>query len=335
MSGPSSGTRAPGAAGADGAGEGRGVHLFALCLAAWTFVLLTVGGVVTGKEAGLSVPDWPLSYGTINPPNWTRTPNVFEEHLHRLLGWGVGLLVVLLVVLLHRRDRRPWMRRLGWAVLGTVIAQGVIGGYFRVVLLQHGMAVVHGVLGQAFFCLVVAVALFTSPGWRDAPAPVEDAGARRLRLLSLAAAVAFLLQVVIGALIRHSRIGHSFLHVLPHAAWGVLCAVLAFSCRIQASRVAGGLPALRRPALLLDAGTGIQILLGLGAYLANTAGFEERVRPHSQVAASSVHQAFGAILLAAAVVLHLRARRLLRDPEAAHAAAPAGGGAPSVAGARP
>jgi len=315
MRAPSAGTRPP---------AGRALHLYALCLAAWTFALLSVGGVVTGKEAGLSVPDWPLSYGRINPPNWTSVPNVFEEHLHRLLGWGLGTLVILLVVLVHRMDPRPWMRRLSWAVLGAVVVQGVIGGYFRVVLLQHGMAIVHGILGQAFFCLVVAAALFTSPGWRAAPPPAEDPAARLLRRLSLLAVVVFLLQVAIGALVRHSRLGHSLLHVAPHAAWGVLCAGLAVACRVQAYRVRGRPAALTRPALLLDAGAGLQILLGLGAYFANAAGFEEMVRPNFQVAATSVHQAAGAVLLAASVVLHLRVRLLLRDapvPEPAAAVA--------------
>ena len=316
-----------------GRSGGRGLHAFAVLLVLWTFALLSVGGVVTGKEAGLSVPDWPLSYGTVNPPGWTETPNVFEEHLHRLLGWGAGILVLLLLTWLELRDPRPWMRRLGWVVLAAVCVQGVIGGYFRVVLLQHGMAVVHGVTGQAFFCLVVAVALFLSKGWLEAPPPEADPRARRLRLLSLAAAAAVFLQVVLGALVRHSRAGHEFLILLPHAAWGIACALLAFMAMAEALRLGGKGPALARPALLLGAGTLIQILLGLGAYLANVEGVREIVRPGYQVAATTVHQAAGALVLASAVVLHLRVRRLLRDPDAEPAAArsaaavPAGGAA--------
>jgi hypothetical protein len=123
--------------------------------------------------------------------------------------------------------------------------------------------------------------------------------------------------------------------VLPHAAWGVLCAVLAGLAASEAFRPRASRALLLRPALLLGAGTGLQVLLGLGAYFANTQGFEERVRPHFQVAATSVHQAAGALVLAASVVLHLRARLLLRDPRGEAGGEPAAAGGPAVAGARP
>ena len=308
---------------ADAAGGRRLLHGFAVVLAIWTFGLLSVGGVVTSREAGLAVPDWPLSYGHVNPPNWTSTPNVFEEHFHRLLGWVAGLLVIATAVGIQRLDPRPWMRRLGWIVLAAIVVQGVIGGYFRVVLLQHRMAVVHGVTGQAFFCLVVAVALFLSRGWAEAPPPAADAGARRLRRLSLLAAAAVFLQVVLGALVRHSRVGHSMEHVWPHAAGAIVVAILALACMFDALSRHGPRPAIVRPAAFLGCGVVAQVLLGLGAWQANRAGFEEMTRPAFQVATTSVHQAAGALVLASAVVLHLRVRRLLRDPALGEAVSPA------------
>jgi cytochrome c oxidase assembly protein subunit 15 len=323
MTAASAGTRAP--AVADAAGDGGLLHAFSVALAIWTFGLLSAGGVVTGKEAGLAVPDWPLSYGHVNPPGWTIPDNVFVEHLHRLLGWAAGLMTIALAVWVQLRDPRPWMRRLGWIVLGAIVVQGVIGGYFRVVLLQHGMAIVHGITGQAFFCLVVATALFLSPGWRDAPPAAEDPSARRLRRLSLLAAVALFLQVVIGAVVRHSRLGHSIAHVAPHALWGLVAAGLSLSALLEASRVRGARGALLPPALVLGGGAALQVLLGLGAYFANTVGVREIVRPTTQVVTTTIHQAAGAAVLAAAVVLHLRARRLLREPAAGPA--PAGAAA--------
>lgn len=329
MTAASAGTRGP--AVADAAGGGRGLHAFAVVLAVWTFGLLAAGGVVTGNEAGLAVPDWPLSYGRVNPPGWTVPRNIFVEHLHRLLGWAAGAMAIALAWWIQARDPRPWMRRLGWAVLGAIVVQGVIGGYFRVVLLQHGMAVVHGVTGQAFFCLVVAAALFLSPGWRHAPPAEEDPAARRLRRLSLVAAVVLFLQVVLGALVRHSRLGHSVAHVAPHAALGLVAAGLALATLLETTRARAARAALLPPAVVLGAGAVLQVLLGLGAYLANTVGVQEIVRPLFQVAATSVHQAVGAAVLAAAVVLHLRTRRLLREP--LPAAAPAPGGLAAVTGA--
>ena len=329
MTDAAAGPRGP--AVADATGGGRVPYLLAEFLVFLTFALLSVGGVVTGKEAGLSVPDWPLSYGSINPPGWTETPNVFEEHSHRLLGWAAGALVIVLLIFVELHERRRWVRNVAWATLGAIIVQGVIGGYFRVVLLQHRMAIVHGVTGQAFFCLVVALALFLSKGWKEAPPPEADAHARSLRRASLFAAVAVFLQVVIGAVIRHSRAGHSLEHLWPHAAWAVVCAAAGIACMSMALSRHGRRPGIVRPALVLGGGVILQILLGIGAWQANLAGYEEMVRPGFQVAATTVHQASGALVLAAAVVLHLRVRRLLRDPAPGESPADAPAGAVAAA----
>jgi cytochrome c oxidase assembly protein subunit 15 len=307
----------PSAAGPAGPAEaaagvpGRGTALFAAVVAAWTFLLLFAGGMVTSREAGLSVPDWPLSYGhVVNPPGWTEAPSVFWEHSHRLLGWVLGMAAIALAVVLQRTDPRPWMRRLGWIALALVVVQGVLGG-FRVQFLLHYLAAIHGSLGQGLFGLLVAVALFASPGWRGGPAAVPWESERRLRRVTFAAAVALYLQVVIGAVIRHSRLGHSFLHVLPHLAWGLVCGALGIVAMVEGLRASVRAPALQAPAMALGFGVVLQLLLGLGAYAANVSGVEEAARPPYQFWTATLHQAAGAALLAAAVVLHLRARRFV------------------------
>lgn len=325
MTGAAAGPSGPAVAGA--AGGGRALSAFATVLAVFTFLLLLVGGLVTSREAGLTVPDWPLSYGTINPPDWMQTPGVREEHGHRLIGWVlVGPMTILLAVWIQRSDPRAWMRRLGWTALGLVVLQGVIGGYFRVVLLQHRMAIVHGILGQGFFCVMVAIALFLSGGWRGAMPAEADPFARRIRRFSMMAAVAVYLQVVIGALIRHSGVGHLVEYLWPHIAWAVVTAALGLLCMAEALLRHGRRPDLVRPAVLLGGGVILQILLGVGAWQADVRGAEEIVRPSYQFWTATAHQSAGALVLAAAVVLHLRVRRLLRDPAPgeAPAAAPAG-----------
>ncbi len=296
--------------------EYRTVHALAVFCAAWTFLLLAVGGMVTGKEAGLAVPDWPLSYGTVNPPLWWRSENVLLEHGHRLLGWGIGLYAILLAVALQFLDPRRWMRRLGWIAVAAVCVQGVLGGA-RVQWLLHYLAAVHGVTGQAFFCLMVALALFTSPSWRRDEALADERPALpALRRRALLALVAVYLQVVVGAILRHSRAGHEIAYVLPHILVGIVAAGLGIHAAVTAILGAADDGALRRPAVLLGVGLVVQVLLGFGTYFANVRGAGEIGRPAYQWVTGSAHQAMGALVLTTAMVLWLRARGLRRGAPA-------------------
>src|SRR6478672_5316017 len=95
----------------------RALHRYAVLTAAVTLLLIVAGGLVTSTESGLSVPDWPLSYGRLMPP---MVGGVFYEHGHRRVATTVGLLTVRLVIWLSRSEPRAWVRRLGWAALGAV-----------------------------------------------------------------------------------------------------------------------------------------------------------------------------------------------------------------------
>src|SRR6476646_3244311 len=132
----------------------RTLHLIALLTAAATFPLILIGGQVTSHHAGMSVPDWPNSYGYnmfLFPPRlWVG--GILYEHTHRLAGVVVGLLAIALTVVAWRTEPRRWVRWVCTAVLGAVILQGVIGG-LRVVLVELNLAVVHACFAQAFFCL--------------------------------------------------------------------------------------------------------------------------------------------------------------------------------------
>src|SRR5437660_10125611 len=101
-----------------------GVHRYAVFLAICTFCLLIAGALVTSNEAALSVPDWPLSYGTLTPP---MVGGIRYEHTHRVIAALIGLLTIGLAVLLGRRESRPWQRHLAFASVGAVIAPGLLG----------------------------------------------------------------------------------------------------------------------------------------------------------------------------------------------------------------
>ena len=146
----------------------RPLHWFAVLTAVATFLLLGAGGLVTSHGAGMSVPDWPNSYGynmfLFPPSKWIG--GIFYEHTHRLWATVVGLLTTVLAVWLWLKDSRSWMKWLGVAAFFGVVAQGVLGG-LRVTLNMDNLGIFHGVIAQAFFALVCAIALFTSRFWLE------------------------------------------------------------------------------------------------------------------------------------------------------------------------
>lgn len=158
------------------------VHRLAVLVAAWTLFMIVAGGMVTSQDAGDSVPDWPLSYGTLFPK---MVGNVFWEHGHRLVGMALGLLTLLLSVLILHREVRPRVRLLGWLAFPAVCVQGALGGFRVKIISSHWLqdllfsdptgaaveklrvvvAIVHTATAQMIFCLMVAIALVTSWQW--------------------------------------------------------------------------------------------------------------------------------------------------------------------------
>ena len=181
---------------------------FATLTAFITFLLIGLGGLVTSHEAGMSVPDWPTSYGY----NMFALPirfwhgGAFFEHTHRLLASAVGILVTVLAVWLWLKDSRPWMHWLGVTAFLLVIAQVILGG-LRVRLHMDNLGIYHGAIAQTFLVLVCAIALFTSRWWwvvaRGKPV------ARGLRSHILFVTALIFVQLLIGATMRHQHAGLS------------------------------------------------------------------------------------------------------------------------------
>src|SRR5881394_1848811 len=148
--------------------DNRWLHRFAVLTALATLALIGIGGLVTSHEAGMSVPDWPTSYGynmfLLPLSKWWHVGNVFYEHSHRLFASGVGMLTMILMVWLWLKEPRKWLRWLGVAAFLAVVLQGVLGG-LRVVLFKDQIGIFHATLGQLFFVLTCSIALFTSRWW--------------------------------------------------------------------------------------------------------------------------------------------------------------------------
>src|SRR5712692_1414184 len=140
----------------------RGVHRFAVLVACATFFLIVAGANVTSHDAGLATSDWPLSNGQFFPK---MVGNLFWEHGHRLVATTVGMLTIALAVCLQVRERRSWVKRLGWIALAGVIAQGLLGGLTVKLNLPLAVSAAHATLAQLFFLTTVSLAVFTSRSW--------------------------------------------------------------------------------------------------------------------------------------------------------------------------
>ena len=173
---------------------------------AMTLTLIFMGALVKSHDAGLSVPDWPTTYGQnmfLFPPSQWRA-NIFYEHTHRLVASLVGFVTLALCGWALVRDRRTWVRACTAAALALVILQGVLGGLTVLLLLPASVSVAHGVLAQSFLLVTVFLAYAFSKR-RAQRTDIEGDRATARWALALVAAV--WIQLVIGAVVRHTESG--------------------------------------------------------------------------------------------------------------------------------
>jgi heme a synthase len=186
------------------------LHRFILFTACCTLLLIVAGGLVTSTQSGLSVPDWPTSYGhfMFAFPLDQMVGGIFYEHSHRMIASVVGFLTVILTIWLWKREERRWVRVLGVIALGAVVAQGVLGGLTVLFLLPTAISVSHATLAQTFFCLISTIALVTSKWWH-AEQPILPAEPFKRSVLQLSVATTFTIfvQLILGALMRHTDSG--------------------------------------------------------------------------------------------------------------------------------
>jgi cytochrome c oxidase assembly protein subunit 15 len=281
-----------------------GPHRVALLAAALTLPLLFVGGSVTSYGVGMAVPDWPTTFGAnmFLYNFWNDSLGVKLEHTHRLYGAAVGLATIVLTVWLFGFDRRRYMKVLGVVALAAVIAQGVMGG-LRVARISTFLAAFHGCFAQAFFGFMVVLCVLTGRVWQSA----EPAQPDRSRLKVWAALMLALVygQIVIGAWFRHFKTSDAlWSHIV--VALAVLGVAHALAGRV---RRAGSEARLLRPsATALAVIATLQVALGLLALgLMMPLGGNGRPPTLWEAMTRTAHQTNGALLLAAAVVLALRA----------------------------
>ena len=298
------------------------LHTFAKFLAVCTVLLVLAGSLVTSTGSGLSVPDWPTTYGwnmlTFPPSRWVG--GIFYEHGHRLIATAVGFLSIILAAWLWLSEPRRWMKWLGAAALGAVIAQGILGGLTVLFFLPASISTAHAGLAEIFFCLVVSIALFTSPRWVDGYGwnwDVSEDSEQRLRALVTTTTGLIYVQILLGATMRHTGAGLAipdfplmFGHLLP-THWDPQIAI-HFSHRVGALVVVFSVIAtstyvwyhrrehreLTRPAALLVALVTAQVTLGALTVLSRR-----------DILINSLHVVCGALALTTSLVLTLRSWR--------------------------
>jgi cytochrome c oxidase assembly protein subunit 15 len=298
------------------------LHRLALLTSTAAFFLLFLGGLVTSHQAGLSVPDWPTSYGwnmfTFPMKDWIG--GIFYEHTHRLFASFVGFLILSQAILIQRFETRTWVKRLAWLALGGVILQGVLGGITVLMYLPPAISSSHAGLGQAVFCLTLAIAMITSRKWNDDVVKRPERSNYGLRFWSLVSVCVVFLQLIVGSVMRHTFSGLA-IPTFPLSPNGILIpeftsfgVAINFAHRVGAAIVVLVLFITARtayrfharekglvvPMMLAMFLLGIQITLG-----AITIWSAKAVTP------TTLHVSCGAAILGTMVYVMVRSRHLL------------------------
>lgn len=296
------------------------LHKYSRFLVACTVLLILAGSFVTSTDSGLSVPDWPTTYGQnmFTFPYSKMVGGIFYEHGHRLIASTVGFLTIGLATWLWLGDSRRWLRWFGVGALGAIVAQGVLGGLTVLFFLPPAVSTAHAGLAEIFFCMTVAIAIFTSPGWIAGYGADVGADDARLRRLATATTIAIYVQILIGATMRHTGAGLAipdfpwmFGHVIPdhwstkiavhfaHRVGALVVTLAILSTSIYIWRRHGDRPELARPATLILFLIGTQVMLGAFTVLSRR-----------DVWINSLHVVCGALVLTTSLVITLRSWRV-------------------------
>ncbi len=292
----------------------------------FTILLIFSGGMLTSLDAGMTVPDWPTTFGynmfAFPLERWTG-PH-FPEHLHRLVASVLGVLATVLAVWVWMVERRRWVRYLGLSIFLLALIQGLMGG-FRVTEDSKLLAILHGCLAQMFLCFTVWVALALSPKWDAIPAgSVPQPWLNSFKRWSWVLLWVVLIQLILGAIMRHLKAGlaiptfpltpqgtffpvvhNGMVHLhFTHRFWAIIVTAVIVIVAIKAFRTPGArvrqfvAPAVWLLILLL-----IQLLLGAGIIWLARAPIP-----------TSLHVVNGALILVLSFVLAIRASYLASKP---------------------
>jgi cytochrome c oxidase assembly protein subunit 15 len=283
----------------------RAHHAFAVFVACATLVVITAGALVTSNDAGLSVPDWPTSFGyLIKVPHFVG--GVRYEWTHRMLAGSLLTLTLSIALWTVIIERRRWLRWLAIGAFCTVIVQAVLGGLTVLLFQPPAVSTAHATVAQTFFCIAAAIALFTGRRWVEEQPRVEfDQRRPSLFTLTLLSIFVLYVQLILGGMFRHH--GMSW---WPHVANAVVVSFVLAWTAVRALSVYSNTDAIRRPAIMMLSLLIAQLCLGFTAFLTRIAWGRDAAQPELPMVVSTVsHVAMGALLLATAVILAIQVWR--------------------------
>ena len=290
-----------------------------------TLVVITAGALVTSNDAGLSVPDWPTSFGyLVKMPHFVG--GIRYEWSHRMVAGTLVSLTLAIAIWTLLVERRRWMRWLAVGAFCTVIAQAILGGLTVLFFQPPAVSTAHATVAQTFFCIAVAIALFTGRKWVEEQPRVEfDSRRPSLFTLTLLSVFVLYVQLILGGMFRHH--GMSW---WPHVANAAIVTFVLAWTAIRAISAHSKMDAVRRPAILMLSLLITQLCLGFAAFVTRVAWGRNAAQPELPMVASTVaHVAVGALLLATTVILSIQVwrhvpvaiaegvRHAERDPSAA------------------
>ncbi|MBI2840582.1 MAG: COX15/CtaA family protein [Acidobacteria bacterium] len=292
--------------------------VFATVASIATFFLLIVGGLVTSEKAGLAVVDWPNTFGhnMFLYPLSRMTGGIYFEHAHRLFGSLVGLTTLVLCLHLFRiGEQRRWLKRFALLALAIVIIQGILGGLrvtgrFTLSTSQAdtapsiALAIVHGVMAQLFFGMMVAISAFTSTAWKATHTGHRSVAVSTDTKLGAAAVGLLIIQLVLGAIQRHLARG-----LLIHISLAAVVAFLVLAVALRAWGLRSEIHILNRLGKVVMGVVAAQLLLGFCALVVTGAMSGSPQPPLITVLITTAHQATGAVLLALTILLSLWSHR--------------------------
>ncbi len=268
-----------------------------------TLILIMAGGLVTSTGSGLSVPDWPLSYGGLFPP---MVGGIRFEHSHRVIAGFVGLCTLALSVAIQCLEKRRWVRVLGWVASLAVLAQAILGGITVIYLLPTAISVAHACLAQSFFSLIACLTLFQSREWLEGK-KLQSPSAKSFQRLVITTACFAFLQLVAGAVVRHTG-GYGLSY---HLFGAFLVFIHALFVLIKSSKDDATRALFQSQSLLLFGLVLFQLFLGLGSFVFKYYVEKQVLPTEGEILFTTAHQTLGALILMILAVMSLRSFKLL------------------------